>query len=124
MIGPRISRPKLRVRGMATRTPPSTSRTLMKVIYPVGPKAPMNIDIGVPSGIGGAFTRLNRTTTPDMINKRPSKTPAIAGRYFINLIGRTVRLLNFHDRGESAVRHAAAIERHLSVFHHTAQSII
>ncbi len=84
MMGPSTNNPKLRVFGMATKTPPKISKHFTKAKYPVGYKAAKNKAGGEPSGgPGGIGMNLRKKFSPKTMNNRPSRPPTMFAAHFI-----------------------------------------
>ena len=86
MMGPSTNSPKLRVFGIATKTPPKISKHFTKAKYPVGYKIAKNKAGGEPSGgPGGIGMNLRKKLSPKTVNNRPSRPPTMFAAHFIFL---------------------------------------
>lgn len=86
-MGPRTSRPILRVLGMATRIPPKISKHLTKAIKPLPPIAPQKRAGGEPgSGAGNGGSKGAKKLIPKITNAKPSRTATMLGICFMVIV--------------------------------------
>ena len=86
MIGPRIRSPKWRVWGMATNSPPRTSRTFTKARNPLAYIPPINIAAGDPAGGVGTGRNFRKKFRPNTMKIRPRTKAVICVMYFMILV--------------------------------------
>src|ERR1700727_1129561 len=112
IIGPSTSKPKLRVRGIDTRTAPVNSKILTRYIHPEGQNTAMKAVSGAPSGNFGIGIKLSSTGMLAAANNNPSNMPARAGRCFFIFPGSELGLCEVFGKllegSLPTLRHAAA----------------